>query len=39
MITKDKQVKKAFDAPIIVFKLKIFLGDLYRGVFPKKKKK
>jgi len=39
MITKDKQVKKAFDAPIIVFKLKIFLGDLYRGIFPKKEKK
>ncbi|NUM51201.1 MAG: hypothetical protein HUU48_08805 [Flavobacteriales bacterium] len=38
MLTKDKQVKKAFDAPIFVFKLKIFLGDLYRGIFPKKEK-
>lgn len=38
MVTRDKDVKRAFDAPIIVFKLKLFLGDLYRGIFPKKEK-
>lgn len=36
MITSNQDVKDAFNAPIYIIKLKIFLGDLYRGIFKKK---
>jgi len=38
MMVSDREVQKAFNAPVYSFKVKIMLGELYRTVFKKDKK-
>ncbi|HBF87512.1 MAG TPA: hypothetical protein DDX39_02630 [Bacteroidales bacterium] len=39
MLINNKLISENFNSPIIIFKLKIFLGEIYRGVFRKKETK
>lgn len=36
MLKDNPAIKENFNTPVYVFKLKIFLGEIYRSVFPKK---
>lgn len=36
MLTHNKDISKALNAPYTIFKIKLFLGDLYRGMFKRK---
>ncbi|MDD5774240.1 MAG: hypothetical protein PHX78_12335 [bacterium] len=38
MLKDNPAIKENFNTPIYSLKLKIFLGDIYRSVFPKRKK-
>lgn len=38
MLKDNPAIKENFNTPIYVVKLKIFMGDIYRSIFPKKKK-
>ncbi len=37
MLKDNPAIKENFNTPIYVIKLKVFLGEIYRSVFPKKK--
>lgn len=36
MLKDNPAIKENFNTPVYVFKLKVFLGEIYRSVFPKK---
>jgi len=38
MLKDNPAIKENFNTPIYIIKLKLFLGDIYRSVFPKKEK-
>lgn len=38
MLKNNPEVKDKFTGPLYVLRLKIFMGEIYRSVFPKKKK-
>lgn len=35
---RDKYIRDVYNAPIYVFKLKILVGEIWRGMFPERKK-
>ena len=37
VLSGEPEVSRAFNSPFYVFKLKLFLGELYRGIFKTKK--
>lgn len=36
MLSGDRNIRRALNAPIFIFKMKLFLGDAYRGMFKRK---
>ena len=35
---QNEQIEQSFDSPFYVFKIKVYLGEVYRTIFPKKEK-